>query len=63
LGMIAWALGRIGGPHAKKTLSDALSKGEVISVTTSFTRMCQDIVYLNAGLCQDIVYPVGPCPL
>jgi len=28
LGMIACALGRIGGPHAKKALSDALSKGE-----------------------------------
>ena len=28
LGMIAWALGRIGGPHAKKALSEALSKGE-----------------------------------
>jgi len=26
--MIAWALGRIGGPQAKKTLSDALSKSE-----------------------------------
>jgi len=40
-----------------------LNEAHVISVTTSFTRMCQDIVYLNAGLCQDIVYPVGPCPL
>jgi epoxyqueuosine reductase len=28
LGMIAWALGRIGGPQAKETLSDALSKSE-----------------------------------
>jgi epoxyqueuosine reductase len=28
LGMIAWALGRIGGPQAKKTLSDALPKCE-----------------------------------
>jgi len=28
LGMIAWALGRIGGPEAKKTLSNALSKNE-----------------------------------
>ena len=28
LGMIAWALGRIGGPHAKKKLSNALSKSE-----------------------------------
>jgi epoxyqueuosine reductase len=28
LGMIAWALGRIGGPNAKETLSNALSKSE-----------------------------------
>jgi epoxyqueuosine reductase len=28
LGMIAWALGRIGGPHAKQTLSNALSQSE-----------------------------------
>ena len=28
LGMLAWALGRIGGPQAKKTLSNALSKSE-----------------------------------
>jgi hypothetical protein len=26
--MIAWALGRIGGPQARKTLSDALPKCE-----------------------------------
>jgi len=36
---------------------------KLISVTTSFTQMCQDIVYLNAGLCQDIVYPFGCYPL
>jgi hypothetical protein len=38
-------------------------KEYLISVTTSFTRMCQDIVYLNASLCQDIVYPFERFPL
>jgi DNA-binding NtrC family response regulator len=48
----------------QKILSKILSfMGYVISVTTSFTRMCQDIVYLNAVLCQDIVYPFGRCSL
>ena len=43
----------------KRYLNDMAAdiKGYLINARTSLTQKCQDIVYLKALLCQDIVYP------